>query len=54
MDFIELMSNLIEFQKKFPDMEWTCSGGVLSIRTYVGMETQDLLSEGRKMFAPFL
>lgn len=52
MDFLDLMNTLFDLQKKFPDMEWDCKGGILSIRTYVGMENHDLLNAGRQMFAP--
>lgn len=51
IEFRDMMDTLFELQRKFPDMEWDCRDGILSIRAYVGIANSDLLGQARTMFA---
>lgn len=52
IEFLDMMHALFALRDAFPgDVETEIKDGVLTVRTYVGMENQDLWEQGKLLFA---
>lgn len=53
IEFLDMMHALFAFENAFPgEVEVDVKDGILTVKTYVGMENTDLFAQARQMFEP--